>query len=128
MISLRQLLTGSLVLLTLTACQTMPEANRTKVTVWTTNHDEMVFRQQGNQVQADYYPHEHGVILGEMQGNVLQGIWIEDKANQRCKTAVNGRYYWGRVNITFSGTQFRGRWGYCDDALTHDWFGSLKKG
>jgi hypothetical protein len=124
----KNLIIAALIPFVLVACQTVSDPNRTVTTQWNSSQGVVQFRQQNIKVRGDYLANEHGQIVGEMQGNTLQGQWIEDKADRRCATAVEGRYYWGRITLTFSGTQFQGAWGYCNDAPTQAWTGKLKKG
>lgn len=49
-----------------------------------------------------------------MNGNVLEGYWIENGSSERCATAKNGRHHWGRIRWTFEGNRFTGSWSYCE--------------
>jgi hypothetical protein len=60
------------------------------------------------------YTSDGGEIVGEMNGNVLEGYWIENSSGERCATAKNGRHHWGRIRWTFDGGKFVGNWSYCD--------------
>ena len=73
----------------------------------------MNLRQNGRAVTGSYSS-DGGEIAGEMNGNVLEGWWIENGSNERCATARNGRHHWGRVRWTFDGDRFAGTWSYCD--------------
>lgn len=115
-------------LIPLAACQTVPDPNRTVITQWNSSQGIVQLRQQNAKVRGDYNVNEKGQIVGDMQGNSLLGYWIEDLSAKRCATSLEGRYYWGRVTLTFSGNHFQGAWGYCNDAPTQAWTGKLKKG
>ncbi|NTV95964.1 MAG: hypothetical protein HGA75_11205, partial [Thiobacillus sp.] len=82
---------------------------------WKTSEGEMTLNQAGRSVTGSYAS-DGGEIVGEMNGNVLDGYWIENGANERCATPRNGRYYWGRILWTFTGDRYSGTWGYCDKA------------
>ena len=90
---------------------------------WRNSDSTMTLDQSGRSVTGRY-TNDGGEIVGEMNGNVLEGYWIENGANERCATARNGRYYWGRIRWTFTGDKFTGAWGYCDKPPTSgDWNG-----
>jgi hypothetical protein len=74
-----------------------------------------MFNRAGGRVTA-YYRNDNGEINGTLTGMHLVGYWIEDSADRRCQAPRNGRYYWGKVELTFKGTDMEGKWGYCDDA------------
>lgn len=94
--------------------------------LWSTSQGDARFWQTGNDITGSYLPEDHGELIGEMQGNVLSGYWIEDKSDRRCPSSKNGRNYWGRVRLTFEGRQFQGKWGYCDAEPDRSWTGSRK--
>lgn len=94
--------------------------------VWSSSEGEIRFRQQGSRV-AGRYTNDNGEIVGTFQNGTLNGIWIEDQSGQRCPTAKNGRYYWGKLEFRFSGNRFTGKWGYCDGPLTAGAWGGEKK-
>lgn len=119
--------------LALIGCQTPSDQNRAVVTYWKTHWNNgngsgiMQLHQQDTVVRGSYNPQDKGAIFGQMQGKTLTGYWIEDRSNKRCSTAMEGRYYWGRVQLTFNRDQFQGSWGYCDEALTRPWTGKLNQ-
>jgi len=92
---------------------------------WSSSEGEIRFRQQGNRV-AGRYPNDNGEIVGSLHNDILSGYWIEDNSAQRCRTAKNGRYYWGRVELSFSGNTFSGKYGHCDGPLKNPWGGNRK--
>jgi hypothetical protein len=96
--------------------------------LWDTNldspHDPLTLTQVGSTVTGVRNTPENGELVGTLTGNVLDGFWIEDMSAQRCTTARNGRFYWGRVQMTFSGDTFEGKWGYCDSELAGTWKGT----
>jgi len=92
---------------------------------WTTSEGEMSFAQQGNQITGSYSS-DHGEITGTMYGDLLEGYWIEDASAERCSSAKNGRYYWGKIQFRFDGNKFSGAWGYCDKETTQKWTGSKR--
>lgn len=81
----------------------------------------IIFKQNGSYVTATYRD-DNGVIDGQIKNGVFQGVWIEDHSNQRCKTHMQGRYYWGRVQFKLQNGQLIGHYNYCDSRnLTHPW-------
>lgn len=93
--------------------------------VWNSSEGVITFRQQGNRV-AGRYPNDNGEIVGSINSSLLSGYWIEDNSAQRCATAKNGRYYWGKVELRFSGSTFTGMYGHCDGPLKSPWGGELR--
>jgi heat shock protein HslJ len=93
--------------------------------LWSSSEGDIRFQQHGNRI-AGRYTKDNGEITGTLGTDTLNGFWIEDSSNQRCSTPKNGRYYWGRLELRFSGTAFSGKWGYCNGALTGNWTGSRK--
>lgn len=83
---------------------------------WRTSEGELTLTQRGRSVNGSYNS-DGGQIVGEMNGNVLEGYWIENNSGERCATARNGRYHWGKVRWTFEGSKFSGAWSYCDKPL-----------
>ena len=80
---------------------------------WRSSEGEITLTQSGRAVKGGYN-NDGGEIVGEMNGNVLEGYWIENSSGERCATAKNGRYHWGRIRWTFDGGKFIGNWSYCD--------------
>lgn len=93
--------------------------------LWSSSEGEIKLRQQGNRV-AGRYPNDNGEIVGTLNNGTLSGFWIEDNSAQRCTTSKNGRYNWGRVELSFSGNRFTGRYGHCEGPLTSNWSGERK--
>jgi len=81
-------------------------------------------RQQGDRV-VGHYNKDNGELTGVLYDRTLDGFWIEDNSGRRCSTPKNGRYYWGRISLEFTGDGFTGQWGYCNDAPTNPWNGTL---
>ncbi len=84
---------------------------------WKTSEGSLTLNQNGRSVTGSYSS-DGGEIVGEMNGDVLDGYWIENGSSQRCATPKNGRYFWGRIHWTFSDGQFTGTWSYCDNPVT----------
>jgi hypothetical protein len=80
---------------------------------WRTSEGELTLTQSGRAVKGSY-SNDGGEIVGEMNGNVLEGYWIENGSAERCTTAKNGRFHWGRIRWAFDGNKFAGTWSYCD--------------
>jgi hypothetical protein len=80
---------------------------------WRSSEGEVTLTQSGRGVKGGYTS-DGGEIVGEMNGNVLEGYWIENSSGERCATAKNGRHHWGRIRWTFDGGKFVGNWSYCD--------------
>lgn len=98
--------------------------------VWDTSWGDLTLRQEGGRITGDY-AEDNGEFYGKIDGEAYAGYWIEDDSNERCSTAKNGRYYWGRFVITFDfdAGKFTTEWGYCDGELSRsDWSGTRKSG
>ena len=83
----------------------------------------MVLRRSGTAITGNY-PEDRGEIAGTMSDNILTGYWIEDASGQRCATAKNGRYFWGRIRAMFEENRFSGTWGYCEAEPMTPWSGT----
>lgn len=85
----------------------------------------ITLQQSGDRITGRY-PNDNGELTGLMFGPIFEGFWIEDHSDRRCSTPKNGRYYWGRVSFTFTGNGFSGNWGYCGEATSRPWNGTLR--
>jgi len=93
--------------------------------IWKSSEGDISFQQQGNRISGSY-PQDNGEIVGTMQHDTLHGYWIEDNSAQRCATPQNGRYFWGKIQLHFTGNSFSGQWGYCNDRPSKNWTGQRK--
>ncbi len=99
---------------------------------WKSSEGTITFSESDDPTQSGKisgtYTQDNGVIIGWIDDEyTFNGYWIEDKANQRCSTPRNGRYYWGRVRLNFYNSSFpafNGLWGYCNSEPTNRWTGS----
>ena len=89
--------------------------------LWKTNQGDIQLSQTGTQVTGSYNPAEHGELVGNMSGNTLTGLWIEDASGSKCSSPRNGRFYWGKIRFVFDGNRFTGQWGYCDAEPNQSW-------
>lgn len=87
----------------------------------------MKLRQQGDRVTGNYGS-DNGELSGVLYDRTMDGFWIEDNSARRCSSARNGRYYWGRISMEFTGSGFTAQWGYCNDAPTSPWTGTRTSG
>lgn len=88
---------------------------------------KMTLQQSGDRVQGRY-GNDNGELTGILFDSTLDGFWIENSSSRRCSTPKNGRYYWGRVKLEFSGSGFSGKWGYCEEPLNSTWSGTRLSG
>lgn len=104
-----------------------PDQTRINVSgEWETQSGDLSLVQHGQTLEG-HYPTDNGEITGVLKGNVFSGYWIEDKANQRCRTPLKGRHYWGKMRLVFKGDRFLGSWDYCgESATTSGWDGKRK--
>lgn len=93
--------------------------------IWNSTEGTITFKQSGSNISATY-TQDNGVIEGNISNDILTGYWIEDGSLVRCKTSRNGRYYWGKVRFVFTGSSFRGTWGYCDSEPRSYWAGNRR--
>ena len=89
---------------------------------WKSTEGVVTLVQQGSAVRGSY-SQDNGAIMGQLQGNILNGYWIESKSSKRCARTLNGSFYWGRIQWRFSGDQFYGFWGYCEAQPGNKWNG-----
>ncbi|MFC1679435.1 DUF1566 domain-containing protein [Elusimicrobiota bacterium] len=93
---------------------------------WSTNWQDMALEQDGDRVTGTY-EEDNGEVLGTLSGKVLTGYWIEDHSGEECSETKNGRSYWGRMKMTFTGGKFSAMWSYCDaKPVDGDWSGTRK--
>jgi uncharacterized caspase-like protein len=92
---------------------------------WSTSFGVMTFPDIVEGPVRAPYQMDSGRILGEFDGSVLNGYWIEAGSAQRCDTQRDGSYYWGRVRYLFNDdlNSFTGMWGYCEAAPEEGWIG-----
>ena len=81
--------------------------------VWKTTEGVMTLLQRGDQVEGSYNA-DGGKIKGTYQSGVFDGYWSENSASVRCKTALDGRYHWGRLRLEIKDGKMSGIWSYCD--------------
>ncbi|RME13869.1 MAG: hypothetical protein D6801_10390 [Alphaproteobacteria bacterium] len=62
------------------------------------------------------YAEDNGRFWLEFTDHVFEGYWVEDKADVRCDTPLDGSHYWGRLQLGNSARfpGFEMLWGYCD--------------
>lgn len=95
--------------------------------VWNTSEGRMNIQNSGGNISATY-DQDNGRIYGTLNGRILSGYWAEDSTAKRCQTMRLGSYYWGNLRFEFNGSQFSGRFAYCDDAANSTWTGNLISG
>ncbi len=90
---------------------------------WNSSEGMLQLRQTGNSVSGSY-PASGGRISGTISNGTLSGYWIQTRAQRQCSSSVEGSSYWGTIQWVFSGNDFVGKWGYCNDAPNQNWAGS----
>lgn len=95
--------------------------------IWKTSEGRMVIKHSHPDVSGEY-AQDGGRIIGTLDGQVLTGFWIENGSGVTCDTARDGSVHWGRIVFTFDEAfaSFAGKWGYCDQAPTRNWTGTLE--
>jgi len=76
---------------------------------------------------TEYYEGNRSwVRLKGSPSGLFAGIWIEPFTMRSCGTAVEKSTHWERAMLAFDETadNWTGKWGYCDDELSHEWVGS----
>ena len=60
--------------------------------------------------------------------DTLEGYWYQSHASQRCASARNGTYYWGRVQLNFpiESNEFIGFFSHCDGTPLDRWNGTYE--
>jgi Zn-dependent protease with chaperone function len=80
----------------------------------------MVLGQSGPSVGGNFEVSD-GRIFASFKDNILEGLWTQATADQRCsQAAFDGRYYWGHIKLRFTGNTFTGGWSYCDTPAALD--------
>lgn len=79
-------------------------------------------------VSGSYSFYDGSGIYGTMNGNVLEGYWVQPISTRKCASSQYGSRYWGKIRFTFSGNQFTGLSGYCDSEpdKNSEWNGRRK--
>ena len=93
---------------------------------WKTSEGNMTLAWADHVTVTGTYSQDNGRIIGNVDDRrVLNGYWIEDGSSQRCNTAKDGSYYWGRVQFRLNAdeTEFTGKWSYCNAVPTSAWNG-----
>ncbi len=94
--------------------------------VWKTSEGRATIALNGKKVHG-YYSSDNGELIGEMTyPKRFEGYWIEDNSNEKCSTAKNGRYHWGKIVWEFDKNMcsFKGKWSYCNKTPNSGWDGS----
>lgn len=96
---------------------------------WSTTEGDMTIWTFRDGTFRASYDQDSGRILGEINGGVLHGHWIENDSNQRCGEPMEGSFHWGKLRFVFDPQQdsFEGSWGYCDETPASAWTGSRTK-
>ena len=94
--------------------------------VWSSSEGDITFSQHGNKIKGRYNPQDNGELIGTIKGSTFDSVWIENHSAQRCSSAKNGRYFWGKLQLIFDGDSFSGMWGYCDERPSKPWTGKRK--
>jgi hypothetical protein len=85
---------------------------RTVAGQWASDRGPLTLHQTDMAVTGRYGA---GRLDGQLRGRQLTGVWKQPTSERRCRRALDGAFYWGRVSLTFTGPdQFTGRWSYCD--------------
>ncbi len=90
-----------------------------------TSEGSMTFSGSTSGILARYGT-DRGRVLGTLRGSIIDGYWVETDSNEKCSTAKDGSYYWGRIVATLEarGPRFNGKWNYCDGTPNKDWTGT----
>lgn len=94
--------------------------------LWASSEGDITLRRSGDKITGQYNPQDNGEISGRMRGSNLDAFWIENSSSTRCNYPKNGRYYWGKLKLTFERNHFLGKWGYCDERPSRQWTGQRK--
>ena len=92
---------------------------------FSTSYGNMTFN--GNRTgKIAEYGSDKGRIVGNIQGNHINGYWVEYSSARRCSTEKDGSFYWGRFVVDLTGNKFTGKWSYCDAEPGSSWSGTRK--
>jgi hypothetical protein len=84
---------------------------------WQTDQGTMTFSQNKSTVTGTY---PAGTVSGVLNNGVLDGNWVQAKADQKCPPAPGQGRFYGLFSFTFSNQNrhFDGRWTYCNTSIT----------
>lgn len=85
--------------------------------VWKSSEAEIAF--VGFDGYVAHYDEDNGRIIGQIEDQVLTGIWVEDEWNSECSEERDGSEFWGQVRLEFNAEfdAFEGHWSYCEDPV-----------
>jgi hypothetical protein len=70
---------------------------------------------QNDMAVTGRYTQPAGRFTGELRGRRLSGYWRQAVSPRRCHRKLDDTFYWGRLQLEFTGPdRFTGRWSYCD--------------
>lgn len=87
---------------------------------WLDGAERVTLSVNGSTVTGSY-SFRNGRLHGTATDNRFSGVWWQSESDQRCTTAREGTYFWGRFTHTFDGNKLTGHWGYCDGPIDHAW-------
>jgi hypothetical protein len=100
--------------------------------MWQTDFGPMVVLEVNDHWLARY-PQYEGVIIGQVQPGMVDGLWVQPRSDQQCSSPINlesdamqaklpemdvpGQSpYWGNIEARFDAGRFEGSWNYCGSA------------
>lgn len=103
---------------------------------WSSDWGDMRFNQKKDRktqvvdpaVSGSYSFDGKSRVYGIMDGNVLNGYWVQTSSIRDCGVSKHGSRYWGKIRFTFTENQFQGFLGYCDSEpdMNSKWDGRRK--
>ncbi len=91
--------------------------------VWTYDNSYQMTVEATTPEYRARYTQKKGSMTGQIQGDQVEGFWMQESSKQKCSTQKNGSSYWGGFRITFTQGGYSGKWGYCNEPLTRDMTG-----
>ncbi len=95
-----------------------PLINKPWTGEWTSTYGKKItFQPEPETEIIGRYNSDNGRIVGIVIGHSLNGFWVENSSNKKCKTKKDNSYYWGWFRVTFNPdyTTYSGNWAYCND-------------
>lgn len=91
--------------------------------VWTYDNSYQMTVEATTPEYRARYTQKKGSMAGQIQGDQVEGFWMQESSKQKCAMQKNGSSYWGGFRIAFTQSGYAGKWGYCTEPLTRDMTG-----
>lgn len=119
-----QIVLAALLAAAVTACGGGSEPTIDISGQWSTDYGKATFAVDGNQVTGPYDWGAGSRFVGELDGSVLTGYWLQTSSIAECEEERDGTRYYGRIHFAFTEDAFIGTFSYCEGDPVGDSDGS----